>query len=163
MNSSKVANLVKAYVDKYKHARKKWDAQCPSQIKLSCSKCNFLSLEWGSRTERPSLFLISLPFIEWRCFFFYRISYFARKKRKRNTQSEIVMQEPFILRRSCDFRERTVGKRLGDSGVQRVVNECWNKRKPLPRMPAGTTKLCHMTSWLHSLWIMSMFFFLLFF
>lgn len=34
--------------------------------------------------------------------FFYRISYFVRKK-KETTQSEIVMQEPFILRKSCDF------------------------------------------------------------
>lgn len=57
--------------------------------------------------ETESFFDIS-TFYWMKMFFFYRISYFARKKRKRNTQSEIVMQEPFILRRSCDFWERTV-------------------------------------------------------
>lgn len=63
--------------------------------------------------ETESFFDISTFYRMKMFFFFYRISYFARKKRKRNTQSEIVMQEPFILRRSCDFWERTVGKASG--------------------------------------------------
>lgn len=51
-------------------------------------------------TESPS-FLISLPFIEW--WRFFSIEFHILLEKKETTQSEIVMQEPFILRRSCDF------------------------------------------------------------
>lgn len=53
----------------------------PSQIKLSCSKCNFLSLEWGSLMERQSFFWYLHLLSNEDVFFFYRISYFARKKK----------------------------------------------------------------------------------
>lgn len=42
----------------------------PSQIKLSCSKCNFLSLEWGSRMERPESFFDISTFYWMKMFFF---------------------------------------------------------------------------------------------
>lgn len=73
VNSSKVANLVKAYVDKYKHARKKWSpAWRRPHGPIQLLKCNFLWLEFSLQTDNgePTFpFLISLPFIEWWRFF----------------------------------------------------------------------------------------------
>lgn len=54
---------------------------------------------WKTTERRHFLFLIS-TFYWMMKIFFYRFSYFVRK---RITQSEIVMQEPFILHRSCDL------------------------------------------------------------
>lgn len=93
VNSSKVANLVKAYVDKYKHARKKWARRrhrCGAALTDPFSCSSAISSRWNSASKQKTdkqkqnkkkmterlpflfvfsslsfLFLISLPFIEW--------------------------------------------------------------------------------------------------
>lgn len=48
----------------------------------------------------PTFSFFDISTFYWMKIFFYRFSYFVRK---RITQSEIVMQEPFILHKSCDL------------------------------------------------------------
>lgn len=94
-----------------------------------------ISSRWNEAPGRRDRVFFDISTFYWMkmFFFFYRISYFARKKRKRNTQSEIVMQEPFILRRSCDFWERTVGKA---SGVPTLgSSESWTNAETNESLP----------------------------
>lgn len=62
--------------------------------------------------------------------FFYRFSYFVRK---RMTQSEIVMQEPFILHRSCDLGNYCKECRVawGGGGTVDTKNAALSKQRLL--------------------------------
>lgn len=103
------------------------------RVRFSCLSAICFLLEsglqdWTIDGELLFFVLIFLPFIEWKkkknvfVFFFYRSSYFVRK---RMTLSEIVMQEPFILHRSCDYcNERSVarGQRINNSSKSNSQN-----------------------------------------
>lgn len=72
--------------------------------------------------------------------FFYRFSYFVRKN---ITQSEIVMQEPFILHRTYDLG--TTVMRAGKRGVGETADkDATLSDRASARVPAGTINFSSM-------------------